>query len=349
MRFGIAGTGRTVSIADSHTRGILADGRGSVAAVFNRNVSTSERWTEKNGVRARVCADYEELLSLCDAVIICTPNATHFEYASAAIKAGKHVLCEKPMSVGLQEAYKLAKLAEGSPVVCRVGLVYRFSAGVNALKTLVRERIGRVYSIDARMGGSRLADPGLPMEWRMYRALSGSGALGDFGSHLLDIAAYACETRFDAAAAVTATSIKQRRAGDVRVPVETDDVAALICSGAGGVGCLSMSRVGMDKTELLVVGEGGMARLELGRTAELTFYAKEPQGGYTGAIEAIPLAQEDVFEAGFRRQISDFIDAAEHRPSVGADFADGLYIERLLDIARCAEPKAAGNNMEVQI
>lgn len=331
MRFGIAGTGKTVSIADRHTEGILADPRAEISAVFNRDRETSAAWMRRHGLEPRVCGSYEELLENCDAVVICTPNVHHFTYAERAVRAGKHVLCEKPLAMDRGQVKALAALAEKSGTVCRVGFVYRFSAGVMALKKLAVERLGKVYLINARMGGTRLADPRLGMEWRMYADLAGSGALGDFGSHLLDIAAYACGVRFERAVGMTSTVIKRRSAPGGPAKVENDDLASIVCISGDTVGSFTMSRAGMDMTSFLVVGEGGSARLDMGGATELVYMPKEPGGAYTGERETIQVAQEDIFREGFIRQIKDFIDAAQHRASVGADISDGAYVEGILD------------------
>lgn len=336
MKFGIAGTGKTVSIADCHTAGILADPRAEISAVFNRNRETSEAWMKRHGLEVKACENYESLLESCDAVIICTPNINHFDYAQRAVLAGKHVLCEKPLALNGAQAKALAALAEGRDVVCRVGFVYRFSAGVMALKKLVEEKIGKVYLINARMGGTRLADPRLGMEWRMYTELSGSGALGDFGSHLLDISAYACGVHFDRAVGMKSTVIKQRNTPAGPAPVENDDVASIVCMSGDTVGSFTMSRAGMDMTSFLVVGEGGSARLEIGKATELFYMPKEPEGAYTGNTEILEVRQENIFREGFGRQIRDFIDAVERKESEGADFSDGAYVENILDYA-CSE------------
>lgn len=333
MKFGIVGTGKTVSIADCHTRGLIADSRAEISAVYNRYRETSEAWISRHKIDALVCESYEDLLANCDAVIICTPNSSHFEYSLKAINAGRHVLCEKPMSLGSEQANVLAKAAENTCTISQVGFIYRFSPGVNALKKLVEEKLGQIYFVTARMGGSRLANKNVGMEWRMYRELSGSGAFGDFGSHLLDIAAYACNLHFEKVEAMTSTVIKERKTPKGTALVENDDVASFVCMVGSTVGSFTVSRVGMDGTCFLVAGEGGIARLEMSSSTTLTYFPKDLQGGYTDEQIKIDVEQDNLFVDGFASQISDFINAIEGKPHIGASFTDGAYVEQILGVS----------------
>lgn len=132
------------------------------------------------------------MLSSVDGVIICTPNSSHCSLALDAMKRGKHFLLEKPLGVSEKECLELALLSRDYATTKMVGVTNRFSPLVKRAKEYM-ERMGRVYSIVASTGRNRLSDPNIPLEWRMKRDLSGSGALCDFGSHLLDLSHYLSE------------------------------------------------------------------------------------------------------------------------------------------------------------
>lgn len=113
-----------------------------------------------------------------------------------------------------------------------VAYVYRYTAVVERLRSLLRQRMGRVYLAQASQGGTRLADPAVPLEWRMRRSASGSGALGDFGSHLLDLLQYAAGVELAEAAGYGGTFLPTRRRTVRETPVWRTTTP--LCSAAGG-------------------------------------------------------------------------------------------------------------------
>ena len=122
-----------------------------------------------------------------DVIDICTPPHTHAEIAIAAANAGKHVFCEKPIANSTGEADEMAATAKSAGVVNQVGFNYRNSAAIRLARRIVDEgRIGDVLQvrIEYVMDGGWRGDPG----WRREKASGGSGALGDIGSHIIDMA-----------------------------------------------------------------------------------------------------------------------------------------------------------------
>lgn len=330
IRVGIVGTGNTVGIAHFHALGLMADGRAAISAVYDVRSEGAGRWVADHGLQAAVCESYEDLLSRVDAVIICVPNAFHSDYALAAIDADRHFLVEKPLAVRIEDSRRLAAAAKGFRKAAMVGFVYRFANPIVEARRIARERIGRVFSCTAWMGGKRLADPGLPLEWRMRRALSGSGALGDFGSHLVDLADFVAGQRYETVAGMTGRVIPLRPDGEGMKPVENDDLSAFIANGPAGLGSYTVSRTGMDELTLLVTGEGGMLRASLRTPDGLTYWEKRPDGGYTGTVQHIELAPQKAFDGWFEAEMAAFLDWIEGKPSHGADVAQGLYVEEVL-------------------
>lgn len=340
VRLGLIGTGTATSVADWHTQGFLRDDRARICGVYNRTNGSGRRWAERSGLEVRLCTSVEELLDRCDGVVICTPNESHFRYAAAALAAGKYVLLEKPMALSGQQAQELEQEAERAGVFCRVGYVYRFAKSVQALRCFVQNQVGRVYTVSASMGGGRLADPRIGMEWRMYAGLSGSGALHDFASHLLDTLHFAAGQVYTEVFCRRETFITQRSGEKGLEQVETDDSASLCLCGGGSLGNILVSRVGMGPMRIHLAGEGGMAQLCVGTEAALTVWEKAKGEGYSGAGRALALPQETV-EDWFYAQAVDFLDGIEGKPSQGASFSDGRYIDGLLSAAL----RSAGSEM----
>lgn len=347
IRIGIVGTGNTVGIADHHADGLLRDGRAVIAAVCNARPETARRWVQRRGLDAAVCATYEELLDRVDAVSICTPNAYHCRYALEAIQARKHFLVEKPMAVELADCVTLARVAESFSGCGMVGFVYRFSAAVQKMRQVVRERIGPVYTCSAWFGGRRLSDPSLPLEWRMRRRSSGSGALGDFGSHLVDLVDFVAGQRYTTVGCMTETVIPTRPGQDGPGTVENDDAAVFIAGGQGSIGSFTVSRTGMDDIMLLVTGQGGMAQLSLRGPGSVTYWEKQPDGGYTGNVTTFDLPPQKPFDSWFDGEMTAFLDAIEGKPSQAADVAQGLYVEKLLHAADAAAGSGRTERIEL--
>lgn len=333
IRIGIVGTGNIVGISHFHTQGLLHDGRAEIAAVYDARMDGARDWVEEHGLSATVCGSYEALLDCVDAVSICVPNAFHCGYALGAVRAGKHFLVEKPMAVSIEDCRALAEAVKDYGRCNMVGFVYRFSNAVLEARRIVRGQLGQIYTLSAWFGGKRLSDPTLPLEWRMIRRTSGSGALGDFGSHLVDLADFVAGQRYDTVSCMTETVIPQRQGGDGPAPVENDDAAAFVAKGGQGIGSYTVSRTGMDDVMLLITGEGGMVQLSLRAPESLIYWEKKPDGGYTGAVKQYELAPQKPFDGWFDGEMSAFLDCIEGRPSPGADVAQGLYVEEVLHAA----------------
>ena len=216
-KIGLVGTGQTVGIAHYHVVGLLADGRTELAAVYSLDSDGAARFLREHGLEnARICASYAELLDCVDAVDICTPNHTHIEYVLSAIEAGKAILVEKPLALSAADSRRAVEALQTKNVFNMVGFVLRYAFVIQELRKLVRNDLGRVYSFQGSYGGSRLANPTIPVEWRMLHKYSGSGALGDFGSHLIDLAYFTAGLTFESVSGMTATVISYRTKSALR-------------------------------------------------------------------------------------------------------------------------------------
>ena len=343
IRVGIVGTGNIVGISHFHTQGLLHDGRAEIAAVYDTRVDGAREWVSQHGLNARVCTTYEEMLETVDAVNICVPNAFHCDYALRAIKANKHFLVEKPMAVHIDDCRRLAAACENYDRANMVGFVYRFSNAVQQAKKIVSEQIGDIYTYSAWFGGKRLADPNVGLEWRMVRKNAGSGALGDFGSHLVDLADFVAGQRYDEVNCLTDTFIRERNFNGAPAPVENDDAAAFIARSSRGIGSYTVSRTGMDDVMVLITGCGGMVQLSLRAPESVTYWEKKPDGGYTGTVKQYELAPQKPFDGWFDGEMTAFLDCIEGKASDAADVAQGLYVEEVLHAA-----EQAANNGKIE-
>jgi len=334
IKIGIVGTGNTVGIAHYHAHGLIMDGRAEISAVFDTRLDGASQWVHEHNLNSRICTSYEELLENVDAVNICVPNMFHCEYAIKAIESNKHFLVEKPMAVNLEDSQRIHQTAYGFGKVNMVGFVYRYANAVKLTKKVVEERIGKVFTLTSWFGGKRLSDPTVGLEWRMVRKRSGSGALGDFGSHLIDLADYVAGQRYDTIACQTGRFIPKRATSYGYAEIENDDAAVFIAKGPHGLGSFSVSRVGFDDLMLLITGEGGMVQVSLRDGGEVTYWEKRPEGGYTGKVERLEFAPQIPFEGWFEAEMTNYLDAIEGSAVDYPKVEQGFYVEKLLD---CAE------------
>ncbi|WP_245628187.1 Gfo/Idh/MocA family protein [Shouchella shacheensis] len=129
-----------------------------------------------------------------DIVSVCTPNDSHAEISIAALNAGKHVLCEKPISNNAEDARAMVDAAERAKekgIISMCAYQYRRVPAVVLAKKFVDEgTIGEILNIRTQYLQSWSADPNSPLSWRFQKKYAGAGALGDIGTHVIDIAQY---------------------------------------------------------------------------------------------------------------------------------------------------------------
>jgi predicted dehydrogenase len=137
--------------------------------------------------------DWHEVVEspLIDIVDIVTPTNCHAEIAIAAAKNGKHVLCEKPMALNVQEAEAMFAAAQKAKIVHMICHNYRRIPAIALAKKIIGEgALGRIYHFHARYAQDRLADPEFPLDWRLQKETSGSGVHSDINSHIIDLGRY---------------------------------------------------------------------------------------------------------------------------------------------------------------
>jgi len=234
------------------------------------------------------------------AVSICVANSLHREIAVAALAAGKHVLCEKPLAPSVADAEAMVDAAAAAPhQINAVGFTFRRSPAINAIKQQVERSLGPVRHFVGNYWCDYGHDPQRPMSWR-YLGGPGTGVLADIGSHLTDLAEFFCGPTSGVQGTVLATLVPDRpkplgvavghaggvRLSDERVPVENEDVCTFTTTYGGAVGTFSLSRVAFGHANTLRVDlfcERGTASFDLTRPAEFTIADPGPAAETNGA------------------------------------------------------------------
>src|SRR6185369_16689120 len=152
VRIGIIGTGY---IGNVHGRIYSKDDRAEIAALYD--IIPERAQTTARSIGGKVCSSREELFDNCDAVLVCAPNKTHTEIASAAVAAGKHVFCEKPFSIGVEDAQKLLEVSDGHDGVFQVGHNRRYAPAYAKLKELLTDDVA--HSAHIKMNRGELKNP----------------------------------------------------------------------------------------------------------------------------------------------------------------------------------------------
>jgi predicted dehydrogenase len=300
---------------------------------------------------ARASGDWRDAVTApdIDVVSITTPNQFHAEMANAALTAGKHVWCEKPMAPALADAEKMTAVARGSGRVAALGYNYIQNPIMRLTARLMAEgAIGRLTHLRIEMDEDFMADPATPFYWK-HEAASGYGALDDFGVHAFSLlAALGLTPR--AIAADMAKPYAERMTGDgAPRAVETCDVASLLLrfDGASGVILLNRSAWGRKgRIFLQIFGTRGSILYDQERMNELQLYSADEPGDRQGFRTILAAPHHPPYEKfvpapghglGFNdlkvMECREILRAIAGEPARLIDFEAGLGIERAVHAA----------------
>lgn len=268
-------------------------------AISGRDEQGVRRAAEKMGW-ASVEMDWHHLVERddIDVIDIVSPNNTHADIAIAAAKAGKHIICEKPLALSVEQAQQMLDAVNKAGVVHMVCHNYRFAPAVQYAKQLIQQgKLGRIYHVRATFLQDWLMDPGYPLVWRLRKDVSGSGTLGDLGSHIIDLARFLVG-EFSEVAGMMETFIKERPLGDMDIhlqgkvessekgEVTVDDAASFLArfeNGALGVFEVSrFSRGNRAGNRFEINGEKGSVRWDMENMNNLHVYLEEDDPGLKG-------------------------------------------------------------------
>ncbi len=292
------------------------------------------------------------------------PNDLHAEPCIAAVQAGKHVICEKPLGRTAAEAMQMWQAAQRAGVVHMCAFNYRFVPAIRLAREIIQAgRLGRIYHFRAQYLQEWILDPSFPMVWRLDAGKAGSGALGDLGAHIIDLARFLVGEPASVSA-VTATFIPERATAEgstARVTVD-DAFAATLTFANGAIGVLEASRFARGRKNHQVIeinGEKGSLAFNLERLNELEVYLPEEEQPRDAQGFRQVLVTESFhpfydawwpqghiigWEHTFVHEIKHFFEAIVSGKPVtpeGADFEDGyrasVVADTILESARTGQ------------
>ncbi|MBB5844406.1 putative dehydrogenase [Conyzicola lurida] len=236
LRSGIIGTG---FMGQVHTRAVRSNG-GIMVAYAGRDLVRTRNAADEENVPLALTPD--ELIERpdIDLVHICTPNAHHLPLALAAISAGKHVICEKPLALTLDDAVRLADAARDAGVVAAVPFIYRFYPTVREVRARLAETSERIWLAHGHYLQDWLSDQS-SYNWRV--ADGDSRAFADIGVHWCDLFEFMSGHRIQRLIALQPRLHDTRYTEHGEVPVSTEDgVTMLFQTDKGATGSVAISQ-----------------------------------------------------------------------------------------------------------
>ena len=304
--------------------------------------------------------DYRKLIARDDVglVDVVTPGNTHRDIVLAALDAGKHVLCEKPLANTLAEAGEMLTAARSAGTVNMVCFNYRRAPAVQLAKKLVDEgRLGTIRHWRSTYLQDFIMDPRFPLIWRLKKELAGSGALGDIAAHSVDLARFLVGG-ISEVVGMTETFVKERpleEAGGGMGEVTVDDATAFLARFENGaMGTFEATRFAAgrkNKNSFEINGSKGSVAFDLMRMNELevffvdddadvqgfrTVNVTEPDHPYAGAWW--PPGHIIGYEHTFVHTMKDLMDGIKTGKSPSPTFEDAYRVQAVLDaVERSAE------------
>ena len=299
-----------------------------------------------------------------DIIDICTPGDTHYEIAMAAVAAGKHVLCEKPLANSVEQSEEMtaaaaAARAQGSRSIC--GFSYRRTPALAYARQLISEgAVGEIRQIRAQYLQDWLSDADSPMTWRLDKEQAGSGALGDIGAHIIDLTQWLTGQRIAEVSGTLQTVIPTRPAagtaqglggrGDTsgeRHNVTVDDLALFTARFETGIlGSFEATRMAQGRKNAMRVeinGSAGSVAFDFERMNELEVYDATAAGGRQGFTRVLTTEPEHPYAANwwptghglgyehtFTHQIADLVTAIGEGTDPSPSFEEALQVQRVL-------------------
>lgn len=343
-----------------------------MAGVCGRDESQVAQAADRLGWESHT-TDWRALIARddIDVIDICTPGDSHAEIAIAALAAGKHVMCEKPLANTVAEAQQMAEAAQTAQadgVRSMCGFNYRRVPAVTLMRQLVADgRLGTIRHVRAAYLQDWIVDPDFPLVWRLQKDKAGSGALGDIGAHIIDATQFITGQRISRVSGLTETFVKQRPlpagssgltaaaggntadgSGPATGPVTVDDAALFMARLDGGaVGSYEATRFATGRKNGLRIeinGSLGSVAFDFERMNELEFYDAGQPGTEQGFSRIIVTEPEHPYlsawwppghgigyEHSFTHQARDFVAAVAAGDDPTPSFTDALQVQQVLE------------------
>ncbi|MDF2649256.1 MAG: gfo/Idh/MocA family oxidoreductase [Paenibacillus sp.] len=341
FRIGLIGLG---GMAQAHIRWLTAEGRFELIAVNDVNTEVLDKVGEQLGIPTD--KRYSNFVRLIedpdvDAVVSVTPNHVHADIVRACLQACKPFMAEKPFTRVFEEAVPLLELYEQQPVPAMIGFSYRYTPAFRYARELVREgKLGAVRSFSIQyLQGWGAAQYNTPYVWRFNKEITGTGTLGDLGSHMIDMARFLFG-EFQELSAQLHTVISERLdplTGKM-VKIEVDDFASFQARMTGdvmGVFQTTRNAIGSgNQHEVSIYGDNGTIHASTQEQDRLIWIREEESGQLAKISLEVPKQCKVA-------QYSDFLAMLEGSVSDGfPGFMDGYRNQEVLDaIVRASELK----------
>ena len=332
-----------------------------MSVIVGRNADAVAESAEKWGWRESA-TDWRDVVTRddIDIVDIVTPGHSHDEIAIAALKAGKHVLCEKPLANSVADADRMVEAARGSGSVAMLGFTYRRVPALTRARDLIAAgRIGTVQQVRAAYRQDWLVDPEAPLSWRLKKDEAGAGALGDIGGHAVDLVQFLTGQTIEKVSGVIETIVKQRpietervgiagKGGDEYGDVTVDDLAIFTGRLSGGaLAAFEATRFATGRKNELTVeisGDKGAIAFNLEDMNVLRVYdrtADDLDQGFTRVIVTEPghpylegwwpAGHMLGYEHAFSHQVKDLVEAIADGSAPAPTFDEGAQVQRVLE------------------
>jgi predicted dehydrogenase len=335
-----------------------------LAVLCGRDESAVRAAADRFGWR-EAATDWREVVARddIDVVDISSPGDTHRDIAMAALAAGKHVLCEKPLANTLAEAEEMTSAAQDAQArgaLSMVGFNYRRTPALALARELVSGgRLGRIHHVRAQYLQDWIVDPAFPLVWRLQKDKAGSGALGDIGAHVVDLAAFITGERLTGVSGTLQRFVDRRplpeqaaglsgSGGSEMGEVTVDDAAAFFGrTQSGALATFEATRFANGRKNAMRIelnGSDGSLAFDFERLNELWLYdgtepavtagfrrilATEPEHPYLDAWW--PPGHGLGYEHTFVHEVADFVRDVGAGTPPSPSFADGLYVQKVMD------------------
>ena len=293
-----------------------------------------------------------------DVIDICTSNNVHMPIAVAAAKAGKHIICEKPMAMNAAEARAMLDAAQGAGIKHMVAFNYRRVPAIALARQMIKEgKIGRIFHFNAVYYQDWLVDPDFPYVWRHDKKIAGSGAHGDMNAHIVDLARFLVG-EIEAVCGADEVFIKERRfadgSGTGKVTAD-DALFSLAQFGNGALGSFMSTRFASGRKNYLrfeLFGSEGSLLFNLERLNEIQYYTRSEAGQQQGFRTILATESDHPYidkwwppghiigwEHTFIHELGDMLTAISSDKPITPDFYDGLRNQQVLDAMQMSAEK----------
>lgn len=331
-------------------------------ALCGRDLAGVQAAADKYGW-ASVETDWRRLIARpdIDLIDISTPNFNHAEIAIAAAKAGKHILCEKPLAMNPTEAREMLAAVQQAGVIHMICHNYRFAPAVQLARKLITDGlIGRIYHWRAVYLQDWIMDPDFPLVWRLQKETTGSGAHGDLAAHIIDLSRFLVGEIAEVVG-IMETFIKERPVGGeidsglgargasgASGPVTVDDASIFLARFAGGaVGTFEATRFAggnRNGNRFEINGSRGSLRWDLENMNNLQVYFHDDPPGLQGwrtinVTEGVhpyvanwwPAGHIIGYEHTFVHLVHELLNGVAKGKSPEPNFVDGLRNQLVMD------------------